>query len=87
VIPRHVRPLFWDVDAEHLDARSYPRYTIARVLEWGDDRAYAWLKEVFAEEEIKNVVLGERRLTRKSANFWALVYRLPREKVKALAAH
>lgn len=85
MIPRQFHPLFWDVDAEHLDARSYPRYTIARVLEWGDERAYAWLKEVFSEEEIKSVVLGERRLTRKSANFWALVYGLSREKIAALA--
>jgi hypothetical protein len=86
VIPNHVRPLFWDVDADHLDPRSYPRYTIARILEWGDERAYSWLKDIFTEEEIKDVVLRERRLTRKSANYWALVYGLPRDEVAALAA-
>lgn len=86
MIPNHVRPLFWDVDADHLDPRSYPRYTIARILEWGDERAYSWLKDIFTEEEIKDVVLRERRLTRKSANYWALVYGLPRDEVAALAA-
>ena len=86
MIPNHVRPLFWDVDADRLDPRSYPRYTIARILEWGDERAYSWLKDIFTEEEIKDVVLRERRLTRKSANYWALVYGLPRDEVAALAA-
>lgn len=83
-MPRHVRPLFWDVDAARFDPTSYPRYTIARVLELGDERAYAWVKEVFSEEEIEDVILSERRLTRKSANFWALVYGLSRDKVAAL---
>ena len=86
VIPRDVRPLFWEIDADGFDPRSYPRYTIGRVLEWGDERAYAWLKEVFSEPEIKDVILRERRLTRRSANFWSLVYGLPRHEVAALAA-
>lgn len=85
VIPRHVRPLFWEIDADAFDPRSYPRYTIGRILEWGDERAYAWLKEVFSEAEIKDVILRERRLTRRTANFWSLIYGLPRDEVAALA--
>jgi hypothetical protein len=30
------------------------------------------------------VIRAERRLTRRSANFWALVYRIPPEEVAAL---
>ncbi len=86
VIPPQIRPLFWEIDTEGFDPRSYPRYTIGRVLEWGDERAYAWLKETFSEREIKNVILRERRLTRRSANFWSLVYGLPRDEVAALTA-
>ncbi len=86
VIPQHIRPLFWEIDADGFDPQSHPRYTIGRVLEWGDERAYAWLKEAFSEREIKNVILRERRLTRRSANFWSLVYGLPRDEVAALAA-
>jgi hypothetical protein len=77
--------LFWEIDAEDFDPRSYPRYTIGRVLEWGDERAYAWLQETFSEIQIENVIRGERRLTRRSANFWSLVYGLPRDEVAALA--
>jgi len=86
VIPQHIRPLFWEIDADGFDPQSYARYTIGRVLEWGDERAYAWLKETFSEAEIKNVILRERRLTRRSANFWSLVYGLSRDEVVALAA-
>jgi hypothetical protein len=86
MIPQHVRPFFWDIDAEGFDPRSYPRYTIGRILELGDERAYAWVKEVFSEEEIKEVIRCEKRLTRRSASFWSLVYGLPRDEVAALAA-
>jgi hypothetical protein len=86
MIPRYVRPLFWDVDADCLIPRSYPRYTIGRILEWGDERAYAWLTGVFSEAEIKEVIRSERRLTRRSANFWSLVYGISRDEVAALAA-
>jgi hypothetical protein len=77
--------LFWDVDADRLVPTAYPRYVIGRVLEWGDERAYAWLKEVFSEAEIREVIRSERRLTRRSANFWSLVYGISRDKVAALA--
>lgn len=85
MIPEHVRPLFWEIDADGFDPRSHPRYTIGRVLEWGDEKAYAWLKEIFSELEIKDVIRRERRLTRRTANFWSLVYGLPRGAVAALA--
>lgn len=58
MIPAHVRSLFWDVNVDGFGPRAYPRYTIARILEWGDERACAWLKDVFSEEEI--VAPGER---------------------------
>jgi len=86
VIPLHVRPFFWEIDTASFDPRSYPRYTIGRILELGNERAYSWLKEIFSEAEIKEVILHERRLTRRSANFWSLVYGLPRDTVAALSA-
>ncbi len=78
------RPLFWDVRSEDFDPSAYPEFTIARVLEYGDDRAVAWLRKLFTEEQIRAVLRTERRLTRKSANFWALVYGLSPADVAAL---
>jgi hypothetical protein len=84
VIPQRLRPFFWDVNVAQFDPQAYPDYTIARILEIGDERAVAWLKEAFAEDEIRRVIRTERRLSRKPASFWALVYQIPRSQVAAL---
>jgi hypothetical protein len=54
------------------------------VLELGDEDAVRWLRATFSEPEILRVLRTERRLSRKSANFWALVYRIPADTVAAL---
>ena len=79
-----MRPLFWDTNVDSFNPVSYPAYTIARVLEYGDDKAIRWLREMFSETRIVEVLRTERRLSRKSANFWALVYHLPSDEVAAL---
>lgn len=84
MIPQYLRPFFWDINIENFDPKSYPEYIIARLLEYGDSRAISWLKEVFSEDEIKEVIRKERRLSRKSATFWALVYNIPFTEVAAL---
>ncbi len=84
MIPRHLHSLFWDVNRETFDPVVYPDYSIARVLEFGDEQAVAWMRETFSEEEIKRVVCTERRLSRRSANFWALVYNIASDRVAAL---
>ncbi len=84
MIPQHLRPFFWDINTDNFNPHFYPRYTIARLLESGDEKAVAWLRQAFSEAEIKEAVRSERRLSRRSANFWALVYRIPFAEVAAL---
>lgn len=84
MIPKHLASLFWDTNLDDFQPVSHPDYTISRVLEFGDERAYAWLKTSFTVSEIARVVKHERRLSRRSANFWALVYHIPAEEVAAL---
>lgn len=84
--PQHLRPLFWDVDADTFEPSAHPAYTIARILEFGDQEAIRWLKETFADDVIAGVVRTDRRLSRRSATFWALVFRIPIEQVAALSA-
>jgi hypothetical protein len=87
MIPQQLRPFFWDVDPETFDPAAHPAYTISRVLEFGDRNAVGWLKETFAGDVIVEVVRTDRRLSRRSANFWALVFGIPAEQVAALSAH
>lgn len=84
MIPAHLRLFFWDINTDHFEPHSYPEYTIARILEYGDEKALAWLKETFSEDQIKNVIRTERRLSHRSANFWALFYGIPSCDVAAL---
>ena len=84
MIPEHLRPLFWDLGLQQVDLKSYPEYTIGRVLELGDQGAVSWLRETFPRPAIERVIRGERRLSRRSANFWALVYEIPADQVAAL---
>lgn len=86
MIPHNLRPIFWDIDAEGFEPASHPDYTIARILEFGDESAVGWLKQTFPKAEIERVVANERRLSPRSANFWALVYGIPLDRVAALKA-
>lgn len=79
-----LRPFFWDVDMATFDPVAYPEYTIGRLLERGDSGAMRWLRSTFGEDQILRVVVSERRLSRKSATFWALVYGVPSHEVAAL---
>jgi hypothetical protein len=84
MIPENIRSLFWDVNLETFDPLRFPDYTIFRILELGDRPEIAWLRENFSAEQIKNVIRNERRLSPRSANFWAHVYGVPLEEVAGL---
>jgi len=84
MIPSNLQTLFWDTNLDTFDPSAYPDYTIFRVLEFGSKPAVEWLRQTFSEAEIRRVLCTERRLSRKSANFWALVYGVPPREVAAL---
>jgi hypothetical protein len=81
MIPRELSSLFWDIDTESFVPQDYPEYTMERILELGDSEAVKWLEVQFSEEQIKEVIRTSRRLSKKSANFWALVYEIPSDEV------
>jgi len=84
MIPSNLQALFWDTNLDTFTPEAYPDYTIFRVLELGDEAAVTWLRQTFTEGEIRRVLKSERRLSEKSANFWALVYSVPPREVAAL---
>ncbi len=84
MVPNYLKPLFWDTDLAEFRPEEYPDYTILRVLEYGDETAVAWLRATFSEAEVRRVLRTERRLSPKSATFWALVYGIPADEVAAL---
>ena len=84
MIPRHLQTLFWDTNLDTFRPEAFPDYTIFRALEYGDGEAVTWLRQTFSEADIRRVLVTECRLSEKSANFWALVYKVPPREVAAL---
>lgn len=70
-LPSHIQKYFWDIDSQKAQPKKYPEYYIKRILEYGDKRAFTWLKSVFGLKKIKNVA-SRARLSPKSKNYWKL---------------
>lgn len=83
MLPSSLRGLFWDTNVETFDPERFPRYTIARVIEHGNPMAVSWLRRTFSADQIVDVLQTDRRLSLRSANFWALLYALPNVEVAA----
>lgn len=84
MIQQHLRSLFWDTNIDNFDPAAYPRYTIERVLEYGDEDAVAWMRTLFSAEQILDVLRTDRNLTPLSANFWAVLFGVPADDILAL---
>lgn len=83
-IPSYVKKYFWDADIAKTDLKKRAPYVIERILEYGDDRAFKWLKQNVRRELIKKTLISTRALSPQSANFWALVFGVPKNKVLCL---
>ncbi len=83
-IPKHLQTLFWDVNIETFDPLEYPQYTISRILELGDKEAITWMKGIFPESQIEDILKADEKLSPKSANFWAIIFGIPLNEVAAL---
>ncbi len=84
IVPEQFKHLFWDIDDDTLQLKKHRKYIIARVLEYGNEEAIGWLKSLYADKEIKEVIKFERRLSRRSATFWAHIFHIPHNQVASL---
>lgn len=83
-LPEFLKKYFWDVDFENIEMENRRVYILKRILEYGDEKAVSWMRGNFTKEEIKDVLIKSRGFSQKSANFWAFVLDIEREKVKCL---
>lgn len=79
-----MRRVLWDVSPESLGL-EHSAFLIERILELGDEEACRWLFQQFPRDEIRKVAQESRRLSRKSAGFWAIYFGLPADQVRSLA--
>lgn len=83
-LPKFLKKYFWDVEFKELDFERDKEFVIKRLLEYGDPNALAWLLKKVKKETIKNILFKKRGFSLKSANFWAVFFSLPRNKILCL---
>lgn len=77
-----LKPIFWDTDIDKLDCENHKNYIIERVLQYGRSEHVRWLLKKFSKNDIIETVKVSRSIDRKTANFWSLHYKIPREEIK-----
>ncbi|MDP8274812.1 MAG: hypothetical protein RAO92_00265 [Candidatus Euphemobacter frigidus] len=83
-LPKFLEKYFWDVEFEKIEFQKRRVFVLRRILEYGDEKAVAWMGKNFKRSEIKNVLSNFRGYSQKSANFWTLLLDVPREEVLCL---
>ena len=82
--PKFLKQYFWDIDFEKLDVDKHPFYVISRILNYGNKKAIQWMNGCFSRSEQIQTLCVRRDISPRSANFWAVVLGVPRERVKCL---
>lgn len=83
-LAKFLKKYFWEIDFDKLDFQKHRLYVLNRILNYGDEKAIAWMWKNFKNSEIKYALSNFRDFSQKSANFWALILNLPREEVLCL---
>lgn len=78
------RRLFWDVDPLSLNLQQHRVFIIERILEEGDETAVNWLKRTYPLETIQDVLRTSRRLSPKTANFFATELSVSMKEIRCL---
>ncbi|MDP2928753.1 MAG: hypothetical protein Q8O01_01640 [Candidatus Omnitrophota bacterium] len=83
-LPPSLKKYFWDVDFEKMDAEVSSGNVLARLLEYGDEKAISWMKKNFSKDQVEDVLFHYRSVSPQSANFWALIFNINKRKILCL---
>src|SRR3989338_1450938 len=83
-LPEFLRQYFWDVDFGELDGQKDAFFITKRVLDRGTTQALSWVISEYGVDKIRQVVTSTRDLDRSTANFWADMLIINKEKVPCL---
>lgn len=79
-----LKKIFWETNIDNIDIKKNSNQVIERILELGDAEHVKWLQQNYSQDEVKEVLKNSRNLTRRSANFWADYFQIPKNKIKCL---
>lgn len=83
-LPPFLKKYFWDVDTRDLGKKKYQAFVVERILEHGNAEAIIWMNRNFSRIIIRNTLMKRRGISARSANYWALIYNVPKNKVVCL---
>ena len=75
--PQSVKTLHWDTPWNNLDQKLHAKYIIERILEYGDIEEVKWLFGVYPQVEVTDVLKTSKRLSAKTAYFYAKYLKIP----------
>ena len=84
-LPKFLKKYFWDVDFAKIDLAQRREYVLKRILEYGDEEAVGRMRKNFNRAEMQAALCNFRGYSQKSANFWAVIFNVKKEKVKCLS--
>ena len=68
------KTLFWDIDTKRFKPKKFPKYTIERLLEFGDLTSLKWLEKTFGKHKIYNTAKKSNAHSKKSKIFAKVRY-------------
>ncbi len=77
------RSYFWDKGP--LNPKEDRYIIIERILEFGTEDEIKIISDYYGRESVKEVVMQSRSLSRKTVNYFALLFGIPREKTKCFS--
>jgi len=83
-LPMFLKNNFWDIDFSDLDKKKHSQFIIERILEYGNEKEVKWMRQNFTEKEIKTVVCKSKNISKKSANFWQLLFEIKKDDILCL---
>jgi len=72
ILAKYLQLFFWETDISKIEIEKNKQYIIERILELGDNDAVQWLFSNVSLSDIKKTLVGSRRISRKSKNFWSI---------------
>ncbi len=77
-------PLFWDTDINSIDLHNNRKQIIRRILNFGNERTYRWLFQVYSCDLIIHAVKYDKNIDRRSAVMLANYFEIPKEEIECL---
>lgn len=74
--------IFWDVDYDRINWAEKARFVIGRVVNYGTVADWQAIKSFYGLERIKQEMLQERYLDRKTLSFLSCIFGIPKEQFR-----